>query len=165
MHLVTGPIALLCIAAFAPFANAQLGSTIRSNFLSQGSSAYLTGGQHGTAAVDAKGVAHYGTEYAGVPPWFNDRVKTVAPEYPQSYRFYRRGGTVLIRLILDLRTGSVTNAVVLKSTGFGKLDECATSALKRWTWKPGKWKEIYLPVAFQIGNTTQPAGAVLLPSS
>jgi TonB family protein len=154
MHLVTRPLALWCVAAFAPFANAQLETHLGSNIPSQGSSAYLNSGSRSTAAVDAKGIVHYGTEYVGVPPWFNDRVKTVAPEYPHSERVYRHQGRGLIRLILDLRTGSVTNAVVVKSTGFGRLDQSATSAFKHWTWKPGKWKERYLPVTFQIGNTT-----------
>lgn len=153
MHLVTRPIALWCFAAFAPFANAQLETHVGSNIPSQGSSMRLTsgGGPH-SAAIDAKGVVYYGTEYVGVPPWLNDRVKTVAPEYPESERRLRHQGSGLIRLILDLRTGSVRDAILVKSTGSGRLDQCATSAFKRWTWKPGKWKEIYMPVVFQIGK-------------
>jgi TonB family protein len=144
---------LWCVAAFAPFANAQvanhLDSTVRS-------SASLTGGGPHGAAIDAKGVVHYSTEYTGVPPWLKDPVKTVAPEYPQFERHYGYQGTGIIRLILDLRTGSVTDAIVVKSTGFAGLDQSAISAFKRWTWKPGKWKEIYMPVTFAFGHPPLP---------
>ena len=149
MHLVTRQIAVWCVAAFAPFANAQVANHVDSPVRP---SASLASGGPNSAAIDAKGRVHYGNEYTGVVPWLNDRVKTVAPEYPQFERHYRHQGTGIIRLILDLRTGSVTDAIVVKSTRFGGLDQSATRAFKRWTWKPGKWKEIYMPVTFAFGK-------------
>ena len=47
----------------------------------QGSSAYLA--SIGTKAVDAKGVRHNGDDYPRRhPPWLDDLIKDVAPEYP-----------------------------------------------------------------------------------
>jgi len=73
----------------------------------------------------------------------------------------------MVRLTLDVKSGAVTKAAMLKSTGFSGLDQSAISAFKRWTWKPGRWKEIYLPVTFRLGNVPShlPADAVRLPSS
>src|SRR5690349_2614003 len=131
MQFVTPPMVLWCVAAFAPFANAQVASHLDSTVRS---SASLASGGPNSAAIDAKGVVHYSTEYTGMVPWLRDKVKTAAPDYPQFERHYRHQGTGIIRLILDLRTGSVTDAIVVKSTGFGGLDQSARSAFKRWTW-------------------------------
>ena len=119
---------------------------------------------HRGSAVDLKGVRHQGSEYSGNPPWLNDRVRSIAPEYPYDERLYRHQGRGIIRLTLDVRTGLVTKATVLKSTGFVALDNSAVAAFKQWTWKPGKWKEIDLGVNFSLGDTVPPLerGAVPL---
>ena len=61
-------------------------------------------------------------------------------------------GRGIIRLTVDLKTGVATKATVIKSTGFRTLDSCAVASVQRWTWKPGKWKEIDLPIIFHIGK-------------
>jgi TonB family protein len=68
---------------------------------------------------------------------------------------------------LDLRTGAVTQVTVIKSTGFIALDRSAVSALRRWHWKPGKWREIYMPVTFTIASPLPrpPNGSTRLPRS
>jgi len=101
-----------------------------------------------SAAIDAKGVAHVSTEYGEHPPWLNDVVHRVAPDYPYASRAQRNEGTGQFRLILDLKTGAVTNATVITSTGFPGLDRAAMAAFRQWRWKPGKWKEIGLPFTF-----------------
>ena len=120
----------------------------------QGSSTHLNPNSHDTSAVDAKGVRHHGSEYAGNPPWLNDLLKSVASEYPDEERRLRHQGRGIIRLTVDLKTGVVTKATVIKSTGFRTLDRCAVASAQRWTWKPGKWKEIDLPIIFHIGKNT-----------
>jgi TonB family protein len=139
-RLMRMPMVVVCLA-FPP------------DIYAQGSSADFNPNNHDTSAVDAKGVRHHGREYAGNPPWLNDLLKSVASEYPYEDRRLRHQGRGIIRLTLDLKTGVVTKATVIKSTGFSTLDSCAVASAQRWTWKPGKWKEIDLPIIFHIGNT------------
>ena len=146
-------------------ANAQLKKPIDSLIPRESSRAYLTPSSpsrgHDSSAVDAKGVRDQGSDYVGIAPWLNDRVKSVAPEYPHSWVFLHQGEGVF-RVSLDLHSGSVTRVSVAKSTGFKELDESAIAALSKWRWKPGRWKEIDLPVTFAIGAPL-PARAVRLP--
>jgi TonB family protein len=159
-------IALWCVTVSVASTNAQMELSTGSHIPYAASSAYLANTQS-TAALDTKGVLHQGTEYSGVPPWLNDRVKSSAPEYPYSERLHRHEGQGIVRLTLDLKTGLVTKAAMVKSTGFSALDQSAVRAFKRWTWKPGRWKEIYIPVNFRIGSgpAPLPAGAARLPPS
>ena len=54
----------------------------------------------------------------------------------------------MFQLKLNLKTGYVTNVTVVRSAGFAELDTSAVAALRQWRWKPGKWKEIEMAVAF-----------------
>src|ERR1700737_4710290 len=99
-------------------------------------------------AVDAKGTRHRGIDYKPPPPWINDAIKTAAPEYPFQDRRQHHQGNGVVRLTLDLKSGSVVQATVIKSTGFTTLDRCSVAAFRQWKWKPGKWKEIDMPVTF-----------------
>jgi len=101
-----------------------------------------------SAAIDAKGVAHLGTEYGDRPPWMDDAIHTVTPDYSYDERAMRHQGTGQFKVILDLKTGAVTNVTVITSTGFPGLDRSAMAALRHWRWKPGRWKEIGLPYTF-----------------
>lgn len=104
----------------------------------------------GTGAVDANGVRHSKADYGRKrPPWLLDTIYAVAPYGPyRSDRFPGPQGSGLFQLKLDLKTGYVTNVTVAKSTGFAELDTSAVEALRKWRWKPGKWKEIGMAVAF-----------------
>ena len=115
--------------------------------------AYLNPYSHHGSAVDLKGVRHQGSEYSGNLPWLNGRLKSVAPKYPYRERLDHHQGRGIVRLTLDVKTGSVTKATVIKSTGFPALDNSAVVAFKQWTWKAGKWKEIDLPVTFDLSGT------------
>jgi TonB family protein len=57
----------------------------------------------------------------------------------------------LFQLTLDLKTGLVTRATVIKSTGFPALDTAAVVALRQWCWKSEKWQEIEIGLAFTRG--------------
>jgi len=113
----------------------------------QGSSKRLS------SAVDARGVRHRGSEYAGRLPWMNDVLTTVTPEYAYSERAQRHMGSGLFRLTLDLKTGTVKQVSVVKSTGAPALDDSAVDALRRWRWKPGRWQEIDMPITFSPSRT------------
>jgi TonB family protein len=101
------------------------------------------------AAIDAAGVYHKASDYAGTkPPWIQDINSSLAPNYPIDDRIQGHEGVGLYHLQLDLKTGRVTNATVITSTGFKGLDVSATWALRQWRWKAGRWKEIDMPVRF-----------------
>jgi TonB family protein len=86
----------------------------------------------------------------------DDRIRTVAPEYSYADRLYRHEGRTIVRLTLDLQSGSVISAAVIQSSGFKTLDNSAVAALRHWRWKPGKWKQIDMRVKFQLGNVAAP---------
>lgn len=122
----------------------------------QGSSADFNQWSHSSNAVDAKGVRHDAHDYEGNPPWLVDRVSGPGPDYPREERRLRHEGRAIVRLTLSLKTGHVAKAFLLKSSGYPTLDRCAITAFSSWIWRPGKWKEIDLPVTFQMGNASQP---------
>jgi TonB family protein len=106
------------------------------------------------SAVDAAGKRHLGSrEFPGLSePWIHDRLKFVAPVYSYGDRLTRRQGDGMFRIYIDLKTGLVTQVAVAKSTGFWSLDTSAVNALRKWRWKPGTWKEVYMPVRFVMGS-------------
>ena len=104
------------------------------------------------SAVDAEGVRHRPSDYGDKrAPWLADRVKFVQPNYPTEVRARHIQGTGRFRSALDVNTGSVTNVAVVRSTGFTVLDDSTVRAIHLWRWRPGRWKEIDIPVAFTLG--------------
>jgi TonB family protein len=112
-----------------------------------------------------RGVRHSSKDYPkGSPPWLGDLISGVAPEYSYSDRAAHHQGRGFFLLSVDLKTGAVANIRVAQSTGFKTLDDSAMSAFRRWRWKPGKWKEVDIPVTFEIRRSAPlPPGAVRLP--
>jgi TonB family protein len=119
-----------------------------------------------TYAIDAKGLRHSYKDYRQHrPPWVDDQVKAVAPIYPYSDRATHRQGHGFFRIAIDLKTGCAASVTVAKSTGFKTLDDSPVAALRKWCWKPGKWREVDTPVTFTMGpQQPMPPGAVRLPS-
>jgi TonB family protein len=105
-----------------------------------------------SSAVDAKGVRHRGSDYIGRAPWMKDTIKIVPLKYPYSAMVRHIQGTGLFRLNLDLNTGSVSTVTVIQSTGSPMLDNYTSDTLHRWRWKPGRWREVDLPMTFTIGS-------------
>jgi TonB family protein len=103
-----------------------------------------------SAAVDAHSVRYQGRDYPNGGMWMKDVVYRVAPEYSLSERAQRHFGSGLLRLTLDLKTGTVTKVQILQSTGHAALDQSAIDAFRRWRWKPAKWKEIDVPITFTM---------------
>jgi TonB family protein len=120
----------------------------------------------GTYAIDATGVRHsYGDYPRHRPPWADDQIKAFVPIYPFSDRAAYHQGHGFFRIAIDLKTGCVLTVNVAKSTGFKTLDDSAVAALRKWCWKPGKWKEVGVPVTFTMGSRRPMApGAIRLPS-
>ena len=114
-------------------------------------------GQRGDAlasAVDAQGIRHRGSQYVGILPWIADTVRKRKPDYTYKERTQHHEGSGVFRLTLDLKTGSVTNIDVVQSTGFPGLDESAIKTFRDWRWKPGRWKEVVIPVTFTFHYPT-----------
>ena len=105
----------------------------------------------GSAGVDAKGVRHtWDGNPTKPPPYAADVTKRVPPDYPYEARRACLEGSGLFRLQIDVATGKVIKATVLKSTGVVILDNSALWAVRRWQFKPGTWKELDTPIAFSM---------------
>jgi TonB family protein len=105
----------------------------------------------GSVAVDVHGVRHKEDDRSSKPPvWMVDLIKHVPPEYSYDARRAHLEGAGLFRLELDVGTGRVSKASVLKSTGVTVLDNSALWALRRWRFTPGRWKEIDAPITFSM---------------
>src|SRR6266508_2310892 len=100
----------------------------------QVSSGFLEPSGHrgsGVSAVDANGIRHYAKDYPEKhAPWIDDNIEAYAPHYPYGDRVQHNRGQGLYRLRLDLKTGTVSNVTILRSTGVGSLDGCALSAFR-----------------------------------
>ena len=105
-----------------------------------------------SSAVDAKGARHRGSDYVGAVPWMADAIKKRPPQYPYEVRARHIAGNGLFRVTLDMTTGSVTKVAMIQSTGVAALDNSAMEALRQWQWKPGKWKEIDVPITFAMSS-------------
>jgi TonB family protein len=88
----------------------------------------------------------------------------VGPRYPRHLQSAQIGGTGVFRMIIDFKTGKVTDVQVVKSTGNDELDREAFLALRRWRFKPGKLTKADMPITFHDGKTplVLPPGAKLL---
>ena len=124
------------------------------------------------SAVDAQGVRHHWSNHAGkIPPWMDDAIKKVWPQYPYEERSRHVTGSGLFRITLNVSTGSVMKVTVIKSIGPNPqwasraMDNAAGNALAQWRWKPGKWKEIDLPVTYTMSSGPHRLGTGAKPLS
>lgn len=94
-----------------------------------------------------------------------DVLYKVGPRYPSNFRRANIGGTGRFRMNIDFKTGKVTSVTVVKSTGIDGLDREAIFALRRWRFKPGKAREVEIPITFYNGKEplVLPQGTVLTP--
>ena len=56
-------------------------------------------------------------------------------------------------MLIDFQTGKVNEVVILQSTGSDPLDREAIFALRRWRFRPGKARQVDLPITFENGKT------------
>lgn len=94
-----------------------------------------------------------------------DVLYKVGPRYPSNFQRDRIGGTGRFRMNIDFKTGKVTSVTVVKSTGSDGLDREAIFALRRWRFKPGKARQVEVPITFYNGKEplVLSRGAVLTP--
>ena len=102
--------------------------------------------QFGSAGVDSKGVRHTWGANSTKPAVVI--TKRVWPDRPVEARRWLLEGAGLFRVQIDLGTGKVVKATVLRSTGHVVLDNSVLSALRGWQFKPGTWKEMDIPFSF-----------------
>jgi TonB family protein len=95
-----------------------------------------------------------------------DVLYRVGPRYPSRYQRARIGGTGRFRMNIDFKTGTVKSVTVVKSTGSDGLDREAIFALRQWRFKPGKAREVEIPISFHNGSEPLrlPPGSKLEPN-
>jgi protein TonB len=95
---------------------------------------------------------------AGVPsagPMSMSSAKAVAvsaprPEYPYEARRSKLTGSGVCVMTVDTTSGAVTDASMATSTGSPILDNAATSAFRRWRFKPGTVSKVRTPITFTM---------------
>jgi protein TonB len=90
------------------------------------------------------------------PPRFDaDYLKNPAPVYPNMSRRLRETGTVQVRVRVSAM-GEPLDVQMAKSSGYGRLDEAALAAVKKWKFQPalrdGAASEawVLVPVEFSL---------------
>lgn len=85
--------------------------------------------------------------------WRAELVKSEAPAYPRIAKVYQCEGNGLFHLTINPANGKVTNVTLVKSTGFGVLDNSAMFALRQWVWRPKRLTKVDIPVRFELNHT------------
>ncbi|HVZ94994.1 MAG TPA: TonB family protein [Phycisphaerales bacterium] len=108
--------------------------------------------QHGAPGANdgTPGRAHSGV-YLGPAPHSGNK----APKYPDECRRRKEQGTAHIRVAIEA-DGSVSDAMLVRSSGFQPLDEAALAAVRDWRFTPAKQdgapiaSEAALPIIFRL---------------
>jgi len=72
----------------------------------------------------------------------------IAPIYPNEARAKGLTGSCVVNVRIDPRTGFVTSASILKSTGYDVLDRAALDAVRQWHFKPQAKTTAEIPIRF-----------------
>jgi protein TonB len=70
------------------------------------------------------------------------------PKYPYAMSTRGIGGRGIVEVSIDVKTGQVTNARMVQSTGQELLDEATLKAFRQWRFKPGTVSKVRIPIAF-----------------
>jgi protein TonB len=81
------------------------------------------------------------------------KITDVTPLYPPIAKSARVGGTVQVELTVG-RDGRVEHARVVKSVPL--LDQAALDAVKQWTYRPTKVRNVAVPVVMDVAITFEP---------
>lgn len=87
----------------------------------------------------------------------DDIITRPSLDYPYEDRRNYHQGRGLYRVILDSKTGRAGNVTVIKSTGWTSLDNAAVRGLRQLRMKPGKWKQVDFPVAYEMARSREEA--------
>jgi TonB family protein len=79
-------------------------------------------------------------------------VSAPRPEYPFEARRSKTTGSGVCVMTVDPGSGSVTSADMAQSTGSPILDNAATSAFRRWRFKPGTVSRVRTPITFTMSG-------------
>ena len=77
-------------------------------------------------------------------------VSAPRPEYPYEARRSKIVGSGVCVMTVDVSSGAVTSAEMASSTGSPILDNAATSAFRRWRFKPGTVSKVRTPITFTM---------------
>jgi TonB family protein len=84
------------------------------------------------------------------PGGVHNAVYATRPLYPAEARSKRWIGAGVVLVNVDQKTGQVTSARMLQSTGHQVLDEQAINAFRQWRFKPGTTREVHIPITFTM---------------
>jgi len=79
-------------------------------------------------------------------------VSAPRPEYPYEARRSKVTGSGVCVMTVDPGSGAVTSATMAQSTGSPILDNAATSAFRRWRFKPGTVSKVRTPITFTMSG-------------
>ena len=81
-------------------------------------------------------------------------VSAPRPEYPYEARRSKIVGSGVCVMTVDPGSGAVTSAEMAQSTGSPVLDNAATSAFRRWRFKPGTVSKVRTPITFTMSGAS-----------
>jgi protein TonB len=81
-------------------------------------------------------------------------VSAPRPEYPYEARRSKITGSGVCVMTVDTGSGAVTSADMAQSTGSPILDNAATSAFRRWRFKPGTVSKVRTPITFTMSGAS-----------
>jgi TonB family protein len=81
---------------------------------------------------------------------------SIRPEYPMEAQRAKITGAGIYLLYIDKITGGVARVEIETSAGSKLLDGYATTAFKRWQFKPGTFVQVRMPCAFNILRPINP---------
>ena len=81
-------------------------------------------------------------------------VSAPRPEYPYEARRTKTTGSGVCVMTVDTGSGAVTSAEMAQSTGSPILDNAATSAFRRWRFKPGTVSKVRTPITFTMSGAS-----------
>ena len=95
--------------------------------------------------------------------WYNEIPKSLRgillyapdPEYPQPVANAGWGGKGNYRLIIDTKTGRVTEVKVLRTMPHALLNDLVAKALLQWRFRPGTLGSLEVPFEFSVGGYTR----------
>jgi protein TonB len=79
-------------------------------------------------------------------------VSAPRPEYPYEARRQKTTGSGVCVMTVDSGSGAVVSADMAVSTGSPILDNAATSAFRRWRFKPGTVSKVRTPITFTMSG-------------
>jgi TonB family protein len=86
--------------------------------------------------------------------WLQSATNWSLPYYPLLAIQKGLTGSGVAVMKIDAQTGSVTSAVMLKSTGHRILDSAALQAFRQWRFKPGTLTTLDIPIEFTRASLT-----------